>query len=290
MSDDNAATARRTLVVTADDVGLHERMNEGSIRAHRDGIVTAVSLVANGRAFDHAVELLRQERALDVGVHLTYVEETPLSPLSDVTSLLDDDGRFLKSFRSFSFRYLYGGVDLAELERELRKQIERVLQAGLTVIHLNSHQHLHLFPRIFDRVLALAEEFRIPNVRMPEDYPKTSEHDVRAISIRVLSAMSGRARHKWKGHTPIAMNDRAVGILHAGHLTAPYLVELLDSTEGVTELVTHPGVATAEIAKTYEWGYDWDEETAALCAPAVRKAIVDRGIQLTRFSELSNEQ
>jgi len=290
MSSADGAARPKQLVVTADDLGLHERMNEGSVRAHREGIVTAVSLVANGRAFDHAVELLRHEKALDTGVHLTFVEETPLTPLPEVGSLVDDGGTFLKNFRSFSFRYLYGGIDLDELERELRKQIERVMRTGLTVRHLNSHQHLHLLPRIFDRVLALAEEFRIPNVRMPEDYPKTTEHDVRAISIRVLSAMSGRARHRWEGRTSIAMNDRAIGILHAGHLTASHLLELLDSVEGVTELVTHPGAATSEIARTYDWGYDWDEETAGLCDPRVREAIVAKGIELTRFSELERSR
>lgn len=294
MSPSGGARARKQLVVTADDLGLHERMNEGSIRAHREGIVTAVSLVANGRAFDHGVELIRDEPSLDTGVHLTFVEEIPLSPLSEVPSLIDDSGTFLQSFRSFSFRYLYGGVDLDELTLELRRQIERVMQTGLTVRHLNSHQHLHLLPRVFDRVLALAEEFRIPNMRMPEDYPKTSGHDVRAISIRVLSAMSGRARHRWKGRSSIAMNDRAIGILHAGHLTASHLMGLLDSVEGVTELVTHPGAETSEIAKAYAWGYEWDEETAALCDRRVREGIVEKGIELTRFSELgramSNEQ
>lgn len=286
------ARARKQLVVTADDLGLHERMNEGSIRAHREGIVTAVSLVANGRAFDHAVELLRDEPSLDPGVHLTFVEEVPLSPLQEVASLVDARGTFLPGFRSFSFRYLYGGVNLAELELELRRQIERVMETGLAVRHLNSHQHLHLFPRVFELVVALAEEFRIPNVRMPEDYPRTSDHDVRAISIRILSAMSGRARQRWKGRTPIAMNDRAMGILQAGHLTASRLLGLLDSVEGVTELVTHPGEETGEIARVYEWGYDWDEETSALCDRSVREAILKKGIQLTRFSELneSNEQ
>lgn len=288
MTSAGGAAARKQLIVTADDLGLHERMNEGSIRAHRDGIVTAVSLVANGRAFDHAVDLLRDESSLDVGIHLTFVEEVPLSPRAEVTSLVDDSGKFLQGFRSFSLRYLYGGVDLDELDRELRRQIERVMRTGLIVRHLNSHQHLHLFPRVFDRVIAMAEEFRIPNVRMPEDYPKAGEHDLRAISIRVLSAMSGRARRRWKGRTSTGLNDRTIGILHAGHLTATHLLELLGSVEGVTELVTHPGVATSEIAKSYDWGYDWDEEMAALCDRRVRETVVAKGIELTRFSELGN--
>lgn len=288
MISSGGTPAQKQLVVTADDLGLHEKMNEGSIRAHRDGIVTAVSLVANGRAFDHAVDLVRDEPALDAGVHLTFVEEVPLSPRSEVPSLLDDGGTFLPSFRSFSVRYLYGGVDLDELTLELRSQIERVLRAGLMIRHINSHQHLHLFPRIFERVLGLAEEFRIPNVRLAEDYPRTGAHDVRTMSIRVLSTMSARARNRWKGRTVTSMNDRAIGILRAGHLSEPHLLALLDSVDGVTELVTHPGIETSEIRKVYDWGYEWDEETAALCDPRVRNAMAEKGIGLTRFSELTH--
>ena len=77
----------RALVVTADDVGLHPGMTLGSLKAHDEGIVTAVSVVANGRAFEPAVDLLRDRPGLDVGVHLTLVGERPLSPPERVPSL-----------------------------------------------------------------------------------------------------------------------------------------------------------------------------------------------------------
>src|SRR4029079_10266433 len=69
----------KKLIVTADDVGLHRGMTEGAIRAHRDGIVTACSIVANGRDFDDAVARLRDVPSLEAGVHLTMVEEIALT-------------------------------------------------------------------------------------------------------------------------------------------------------------------------------------------------------------------
>jgi predicted glycoside hydrolase/deacetylase ChbG (UPF0249 family) len=79
----SAATAQsvssRRLIVTADDVGLHPGMTTGAIRAHREGIVTACSVVANGVAFYDAVERLRDVPSLEVGVHLTLVEERSLT-------------------------------------------------------------------------------------------------------------------------------------------------------------------------------------------------------------------
>ena len=74
-----SAPAAKRLIVTADDVGLHRGMTEGAIRAHRDGIVTACSIVANGGAFDDAVARLQETPSLEVGVHLTLVEERSLT-------------------------------------------------------------------------------------------------------------------------------------------------------------------------------------------------------------------
>ena len=71
----------RTLIVTADDVGLHPGINEAAIRAHREGIVTSCSIVANGVAFDDAIARLRDAPSLEAGVHLTLVEERPLTKI-----------------------------------------------------------------------------------------------------------------------------------------------------------------------------------------------------------------
>ena len=65
--------------------------------------------------------------------------------------------------------------------------------------------------------------------------------------------------------------------MEAGHLTAARIVDLVAEVDGVTELVTHPGVGVDGYA---HWGYAWDEETRALCDPAVRDAIAKKGIEL----------
>ncbi len=121
----------RALVVTADDVGLHAGMTRGALEAHDRGLVTAVSVVAGGAALEPALEQLRDRPSLDVGVHLTLVGERPLSPPAAVPSLLGRDGAFLPHVRDFARRYVLGGIAAAEVEAELRRQIERLLAGGL---------------------------------------------------------------------------------------------------------------------------------------------------------------
>lgn len=245
------------LIVTADDVGLHPGMTRGAIAAHREGIVTACSIVANGAAFAHAVEHLRDVPTLEAGVHLTLVEETSLTGM-----------HFPKKYTTFAPLYLARLIRLSAIERELRAQIEKVMKSGLRVTHLNGHQHLHLFPRIFALVARLAQEYQIPYVRIVDDRGGVD----RGLAMRALSALGRRARGSFT-------NDYTVGVANAGHLSD--VRPLIPFIHGVTELVTHPGLDVSG----YAWNYAWDEETAALCAPGLREELQRRGIRLVTPSQ-----
>ncbi|HEV2719060.1 MAG TPA: ChbG/HpnK family deacetylase [Thermoanaerobaculia bacterium] len=238
------------LIVTADDVGLDRGMTEGAIRAHVSGIVTACSIVANGIDFDDAVARLRDVPALEVGVHLALVEE-----------------RALTTGRPMPKNYVRYVLRPGHPEAELRAQIEKVLATGLRVTHLNGHQHLHMLPRVFAIVERLAKEYGIGYIRRVGDRGGRAGLARRA-SIAVLNRLG-------RGNT--------IGVMEAGHLTAPRIVDLLDHVRGITELVTHPGVG---VTRYPHWRYAWDEETRALCDPRVRDEIVTRGIELVAPSHV----
>jgi predicted glycoside hydrolase/deacetylase ChbG (UPF0249 family) len=250
-----SAPVSKRLIVTADDVGLHRGMTEGAIRAHREGVVTACSLVANGVAFYDAVERLRDVPSLEVGVHLTLVEERSLTGM-----------RVPNSYVGF----LLGQKDVAAIERELRAQIERVLAAGLRVTHLNGHQHVHMWPHVFLIVSRLADEYGIGYVRRVRDRGGRGGI-VRRLSIAALNALGS--------------GGSTIGVMEAGHLTADRIIKLLRHVRGTTELVTHPGV---DVDAYPHWNYDWNGETEALCDPRLRKALADRGIELVGPSSLES--
>ncbi|HEV7507173.1 MAG TPA: ChbG/HpnK family deacetylase [Thermoanaerobaculia bacterium] len=275
----------RALVVTADDVGLHAGMTLGSLQAHDRGLVTTVSVVANGAALEPALEQLRDRPGLDTGVHLTLVGERPLSPPGAVPSLLGRGDAFLPHVRSFALRYALGGIAAAEVEAELRRQIERLLAGGLTLVHLNSHQHLHVLPRVFAVVLRLAEEYRIPFVRIPSEPAAARQISGRSLEIAVLNGVGREARRRLPGTLRAA--DRTVGLMDAGRLTPERLeTALADVGEGVSELVCHPGMGDRDLAAAYSWGYGWEAETAALCDPRLPDLLRARGIELSSFSGL----
>lgn len=235
--------------------------------------------MACGADFDDAARILRGVPSLDVGAHLTFVGERPLSPRSEVRSLIGEDGAFLPSYRAFVQRYYRGHIDRADIAREARRQLERIADAGLEIRHVNSHQHLHVLPNIFDVVLRLASELRIPYIRLPRDARPRARRVARWLAVRALGRFSERARVAM-ARSPLRANDRTIGVMDAGRITAPVLLSLLDRVEGVTELVAHPGEGDAEIGRRYRWGYRWDAEREALCDPRVREKIATAGITL----------
>ena len=270
----------KRLIVTADDVGLHRGMTEAAVHAHRNGIVTACSIVANGRELDHALDLLRATPTLDTGVHLTLVEERPLSPVETVKTLCNADGTFYKNYVSFFAHYVIERVRMDEVMREFRLQIERVLASGLPIRHLNGHQHLHLFPGVLGVTLRLAEEYRIPFVRTVEEKSRGRSGFMRAAAIKVLSQHGKVARPKIVSRG-FRTSDRSIGVADAGHLTVETLLALLEEVgDGTTELVVHPGLGQESLSSAYDWKYDWEIETAALCDPRVKEKVGQLGVEL----------
>jgi predicted glycoside hydrolase/deacetylase ChbG (UPF0249 family) len=220
-----------------------------------------------------------------VGAHLTFVGERPLSPPDEVRSLIGEQGAFLPSYRAFVQRYYAGRIDRADIARETRRQLLRIADAGLAIRHVNSHQHLHVLPALFDVVTAIAAEMGVTYVRLPRDaYPRATRFG-RWLAIRALSRYAEQARERLAA-LPLRANDRTLGVMDAGRLTAPLLLALLDRVDGITELVAHPGEGDREIARRYPWGYGWDAERAALCDAGVRKRIAAEGITLGGVRDL----
>lgn len=260
----------KRLIVTADDVGLDPGMTAAAIDAHRNGIVTACSVVANGGAFEDAIARLREVPSLETGAHLALVEERALSTGEPMPA----------GYRSFMPRYLSGRISSSWIERELRLQLERLFAAGLPIRFVNGHQHLHALPRVFAIVVRLATEYGIGYVRVPRE-SRVRGLSPREMSVRALGAIASYSSGRTAA--PDARNDRTIGIAEAGHLDTPAIVKLLDDVAGVTELVTHPG---RDVRGYAHWNYAWDRETAALCDPVVRRAIEARGITLIKPSDL----
>ena len=280
----------RRLIVNADDFGLHAAVNRGILTAHTEGIVSSTSLMAGGAAFDDAVRIARHCPQLGVGVHLTLVGARPVLPVAEVSSLLDEAGDFYGSYPLFIKRFLRGKIRLAEVERELAAQIDRVRMAGIQPSHLDSHQHLHVLPGIGGLVLDLARRFSIRAIRIPAEpvaFIGATPATVGRLVGRGGLTMLANLFRQHAAAAGIRTSDHFYGMLAGGQLTEPAILAILRRLPpGDSELMTHPGFADESLADVFRWDYQWDAERQALTAPAVRALLAERQIRLISFREL----
>lgn len=281
------------LILNADDFGLTRGVNEGILRAHREGLLTSTTLMANGGAFDNAVELARANPSLGVGVHLVLIGGRPVAPAREVSSLLDAEGYLPRSLPSLVTRVTSGRILAAHIEVELRAQIEKVRAAGISPTHLDTHKHAHAHPRVFSALARVAKDLGINRVRRPIESLRRSWSSNGALGAKQrLAASAARAvaprfnaiARKYELRSP----DHFLGLALTGHLGPGPLRRLVESLPaGRCEIMLHPGLNDADLARSGTRLLEARElEMHALMDLDVKRAVSARRIQLVNFSAL----
>src|SRR5271167_1918414 len=157
----------KELILNADDFGMTRGVNEGIIRAHREGVLTSTTLMACGAAFDDAVERAKATPGLAVGCHLVLVGGYAISPGKEIRSLVDEEGRLPEALSAFVARVSTGRVQMEEIGREMRAQIEKIRAAGIEPTHLDTHKHTHAHPIVMEALGRAAQATGITRVRKP---------------------------------------------------------------------------------------------------------------------------
>ncbi len=270
------------LVINADDLGLHARIDEGIFAAHTGGVVTSATLLATGPTAAEAVRRARQSK-LPLGLHLCLTTHlTPAAPAREVRWLAPG-GRFRRDWGELSAAWLARLVPAEEIVTEFRAQARRARELGAQIDHLDTHQHLHLLPGLTSIVEVLAAELGVP-VRWPSERPNRHWllHPRSAMKAAVLGALARVKEPRGVKRVP------AHGVFESGRLTERRLVRLIERLgPGDHEIVTHPGLHPGRVPQDPDWKYAWEAELAAVLAPGVRDAIARRGIQLVSYGQLS---
>ena len=150
----------KRLIINADDLGLSQEINQAVKMCYQAGSITGSSIMACGEHFDDAAGILRELNVQKAGVHLSLTGD--LTPITDSVV-------FVLGYKDLFLRAISGKLDKARIYDEFKAQIEKIKGAGLEVTHLDSHEHVHMFPGVLDVCLDLAGEFNIPFIRFPDE-------------------------------------------------------------------------------------------------------------------------
>ncbi len=255
------------LIIRLDDMGFCHGANMAVKRVLEEGLCTSVSLMVNSPWLLEAVEILKKHPQVSVGVHLTLNCEWkeyrlgPVSPNNEVASLLDYYGHFTGSRTSLMAQ----APKLAEVERELRAQIELALKTGLDISYCDYHMGAAVCTREFQEIVEkLANEYSIgisryfgehdtPNVYQPKPSQKLAQ------ALEIINKIPNTGRH--------------LIVFHPG-TDSPEMTAMSDlNSTGPKNMSAHR-----------------QAETNVLCSKALANAIKAKGLRLLSYRDLHTER
>jgi len=289
----------KNLIVNADDLGWTEGVTRGIAEAHRKGLVTSASLLANGRAFASALQVAHANPTLGVGVHLNLSDGPPTAKPESVRGLLSDQGCLEDGPESLLLRIASRSLPPAEVEREWDAQIQKVRDAGIEPTHLDGHKHVQMLPGLFEIALRLAKKHGIRAIRVSHEESKLRaalasggnqksrkvlKQGVQARGLKLLA----RDAREMAERAGLVTADYFCGIAQTGMLTREGVERLLESLpEGTTELMCHPGYADEELRTSATRLQECrQEELAIFTDVGIRKLVATRGIRLLSYKLL----
>jgi hopanoid biosynthesis associated protein HpnK len=270
------AARPRGLIVTADDFGLHPRVNLAVERAHRHGVLSAASLMIGAPAAHDAVTRARELPQLRVGLHLVLADGAALLPRASIRALLDEHGRFGDNMVRDGVRFFFLPHVRRQLEREIRAQFDAFAQTGLTLDHVNTHKHFHLHPTVLGLILEIGREYGMKAMRLPFEANAPLWLKPWIAQVRARLDRAG-----------IAHNDYVVGITGTGRMDeAAWLAALADLPHGVGEIYCHPALAGEFPLSDGMRDYRHADELQALLSPKVAAAIRALGARVGGFADV----
>jgi predicted glycoside hydrolase/deacetylase ChbG (UPF0249 family) len=263
--------------VTADDYGLSRAVNQGIEALAADGRISAASVMVHPEAELRGISKLVRS-GIQLGLHLTLVEEAPLVPVEELQPLLGGRQRLPPNYKALLTALARHPLHLKKIDREIKAQLARYRALGLPLDFVNSHQHVHLFPPIWRRLMrCLGAEMHCA-IRL-------STHGPRSFTSQGLLELSSWLSHAL-GPRPPGLKLWPLGIPWAGRATKHAIVETLrkarwpERADQRLELVMHPGEEDPPLLARYgHWDYDWRGEYELLASGSVSELLAAEGCQ-----------
>jgi len=240
------------IIVNADDFGMTPGTNKAIFKGFDHGIITHTSIMSNADYFTEAVDGLKKRKNLNVGVHLNL---TYGKALNNNRIYNDKKGLFNLGFMAILVKSLFNKDFIKEVKKEFELQIRHILDAGITITHIDSHRHIHLIPKIYNIVIDLSVKYNITRVRL------VNENFIDSLSIAksldfipngglvkfiLLKTFSKINTQKIKPY-----NLRFFSILYTG-MVRKDIFEKLRASKYDYEIMIHPGIIDADLeAKFY---------------------------------------
>lgn len=279
----------KQLVITSDDFGLSPGVNAAVEQGWRDGILTCASIMPAGGAFNGAVAIARRNPGLQVGLHLTLVQGQSVLPHAQIPDLVNEAGAFDDNPVKAGMRYFFDKGIYKQLKQEIEAQVQRVVDSGIPLSHIDGHLNIHLHPTVFAFLTELMPRYGITSFRLSRErlcHNLRFDRQRRAgktVERIIFGALASHALPQLK-QLGIRYAGEVKGVLNSGRMTEEYILQILDGlNEGLTEIYFHPGILPdAEISRRMP-DYLHEDELAAILSPRIKQRLAELNIRLENY-------
>lgn len=266
---------QRRIILTADDFGLSEAVNEGIERAHRQGVLDAASLMVAGDAAADAVRRARRMPGLRVGLHVVAVEGRATLPPARIPALVDASGWFPSDQPRLGIAYAFSLAARRQLAEEVAAQFAAFAATGLPMAHVDAHKHMHMAPYLGGLLIRHARAQGVRRIRVPAETPGVMRAGGATVGLGGVAMFQWsrvlRARVRAAG---LEATDHCFGVAWSGAMTEERLLRLIPVLPaGSSEIYFHPAAGRDAVIDRLMPDYDHEGELAALLSPRVRTAL-----------------
>ena len=242
----------RVAIFHADDIG----MCQASLAAYADlidvGLISAASTMVPCPWFPVTAAFCRaHSNQVDMGVHITLTSEWadyrwgPLSTCDPASGLLDEDGYM---HRSRAAMVAQGQPDA--VAREIEAQVQRALDAGIDVTHIDTHMGTVFHPKFLEAYIQAALNHQIPPMLVRQNVSDLqNRHDLREMHVdaEVLTRLIQSFQTLEAQGVPMLDDVQGIALDPAGDCLTQMQHTLEKLEPGLTYLILHPATDTPEL-------------------------------------------
>jgi chitin disaccharide deacetylase len=270
------------VIINADDFGLNDSVNAAIVECYRFGTISSTSLMVNTGGFQNAVSEMASTPGLGVGLHFNLTSGIAISGSQHI----------IQSRMSILRSLVTGLISQAQIQDELHAQLCAFGETGRAPTHIDTHQHIHLIPAIFEVLSRYCMQHQVP-LRIPWvpvlGVPGTMRKRVKGfLSTRLIK------HNLRKAQGDIICNHGLVSIFDISR--TPALAALADyelmldsiSVDG-TEVMVHPKLPGFDELEGTSISAISENEFGIMTSDAFRAALTNRHIELISYADLANK-
>ena len=274
----------RVVIIHADDIGMCQATLPALADLLDGGLVSSAAVMVPCPWFPQVAAWCRAQPEIDMGVHLTVNSEWesyrwgPLSTRDPTSGLLDDAGYF-HAWPPTTLEQ----ADPPAVAAELRAQVARALQAGITPTHVDSHMGTITRPPFLAAYIDVARENRLPLLFLGGDEIRRRTADLpaayQAEAAQHGQDLAARGVPLFDALRSLPLDDPTDHIAVAKKL-------IDDLRPGLTMLLLHPAQDTPELRAIAP---DWPSRVAnyqACLSPELRTYVRQAGVQIIGYRPL----